>query len=424
MAVTPFEFLVNSGRFENVVKRDADGNPSVFVKFPKMTSWQLSDNLPLHTHPAFIIDGVEQDYILIGKYKGAEVKVGGTIYSLPNVPPAYALSYDGALARMKAAGTGISGMTIADYGFLLLLAQKNGWTPQGNTRYAVAAQNSSIPRWNTMNGQSYRVGDIVQYGGRLYTCLTAYTGGERADGTNRPDVSPAYWEPGDMLGGIPWPGDNIIGANPDYGMYTLNGSGPVAWYLGGDISDIADIQGSVQEYVYGYRVVKCELQILPDNDAASPTADLSENSGAWKAILPGEADEYSLVEPGTPGTLHWDYQNNRLVLRAGAPGSYMGGGASRAFKDLTCDSTLAGGVPMIVRELGLFPTNGSAMPGVTGATMKGDDSEYIALCGCKYNTSASSTGLGSVRASYNRTTAATTKDKSGMSVGCRPRALA
>ena len=57
---SPLEFLAQ--KYGNVVKYDADGNPSVFVKFPKMKSSELNPALPDHTHPAFIINGVEQDY--------------------------------------------------------------------------------------------------------------------------------------------------------------------------------------------------------------------------------------------------------------------------------------------------------------------------------------------------------------------------
>ena len=47
--------------YDNVVKYDAQGNPSIFVRFPKMKSSDLDASLPDHTHPAFIINGQEQD---------------------------------------------------------------------------------------------------------------------------------------------------------------------------------------------------------------------------------------------------------------------------------------------------------------------------------------------------------------------------
>ena len=88
---SPLEFLAR--QFGNVVKYDENGNPSIFVKFPKMKSSDLDASLPDHTHPAFIINGVEQDYILIGKYKATSLTGSGsdgkTLYSLPNMPPAH-----------------------------------------------------------------------------------------------------------------------------------------------------------------------------------------------------------------------------------------------------------------------------------------------------------------------------------------------
>ena len=66
---SPLEFLAK--KYGNVVKYDSDGNVAgIFVKFPKMKSSDLVAGLPEHTHPAFIINGIEKDYILLGKYKG------------------------------------------------------------------------------------------------------------------------------------------------------------------------------------------------------------------------------------------------------------------------------------------------------------------------------------------------------------------
>ena len=85
---SPLEFLAK--KYGNVVKYDSDGNVSgIFVKFPKMKSSDLVAGLPEHTHPAFIINGIEKDYILLGKYKGGDNGVAnGAILSLPNIMPA------------------------------------------------------------------------------------------------------------------------------------------------------------------------------------------------------------------------------------------------------------------------------------------------------------------------------------------------
>lgn len=91
---SPLEFLAK--KYGNVVKYDSDGNVAgIFVKFPKMKSSDLVAGLPKHTHPAFIINGVEQNYILLGKYKGGDNGVAnGAILSLPNIMPVRSLGAD------------------------------------------------------------------------------------------------------------------------------------------------------------------------------------------------------------------------------------------------------------------------------------------------------------------------------------------
>ena len=44
MLNSPLEFLAR--QYGNVVKYDAEGNPSIFVKFPKMKSSNLDPSLP------------------------------------------------------------------------------------------------------------------------------------------------------------------------------------------------------------------------------------------------------------------------------------------------------------------------------------------------------------------------------------------
>ena len=130
MTNSPLELLAR--QYGNVVQYDADGNPSIFCKFPKMKSSDLDASLPDHTHPAFVINSKEEDNILIGKYMSVELESGGTQYSLPNMPPRVSMHHDTFLQKMRAFGNGASGITIADHGFMLLLAHKNKWEPHGN----------------------------------------------------------------------------------------------------------------------------------------------------------------------------------------------------------------------------------------------------------------------------------------------------
>lgn len=401
---SPLEFLAK--KYGNVVKYDSDGNVAgIFVKFPKMKSSDLVAGLPKHTHPAFIINGIEKDYILLGKYKAGENGVSnGALLSLPNIMPVRSLSADQCLTRMKKAGTGITGMTVADYGFIKLLAQKNGWVPEGNTFWGQSYKDGTA--WEV--GKALTVGEERAYEGYIYKCLIAHTTATEL----KPDVSPTYWERGKLIGGISQ--DNGIDAAHQTGYRTLNGTGPLDWYLGKDPSNLADIIGSNLEQQCGLRYVNCEMQILENNNAADPDADLSASSAAWQAILPNQSDDgYTLVEPGTAGTLHWTWQNSKLTLDTVEPkfdNKYHG----TDFKNLAYNATNLPYVPSIVKELGLFPTGSDdKTEGTYGQLMTKD--EHFPRRGGAYD-GTSNSGLGYVASSSSRGGAYAY-------YGCRPRSL-
>lgn len=401
---SPLEFLAK--KYGNVVKYDNDGNVAgIFVKFPKMKSSDLVSGLPEHTHPAFIINGIEKDYILLGKYKAGENGVSnGALLSLPNIMPARSLGADQCLTRMKKAGTGITGMTCADYGFIKLLAQKNGWVPKGNSNWGQSHKDATV--WTT--GASVAVDAERAYEGYIYKCLIAHT----TSAELKPDIAPTYWQKGKLIGGISQ--DNAKDASKQTGYRTLNGTGPLDWYLGSDPANLSDIVGSSLEQQYGYRIYDCELQILENNNAADPDADISASSAAWKAILPNTSDDgYTLVAPGTAGTLHWNWTGSAIQLDTQCDDLTIGA-KGQAFKTLTAHATRLPYVPSIVKELGLFPTD------VNDSTEGYYYVNFVA--GERFPrrggdcSSASDTGLGCVDAAGERgnTTA---------SVGCRPRSL-
>lgn len=401
---SPLEFLAK--KYGNVVKYDNAGNIiGVFVRFYKRNSSDLVEGLPEHVHPAFIINGVVQDSILLGKYKAGDTGVSkAPLLSMPNIMPARSMGADEFLSRMKAAGPGITGMTCADYGFIKLLAQKEGWVPKGNTYWGQSHKDGAP--WKV--GDSYQVGTKRAYEGYLYECLIAHT----AAAELKPDIAPKYWKKGDFIGGISQ--DNSKDTNYQTGYRTLNGSGPLDWYLGSDPGNLADIIGSSLEQQYGYRIVDCELQILENNNAADPEADLSASSSAWKAILPNKSDDgYTLVEPGTAGTLHWNWNGSKIQLDTQCDdfdGQYRG----ISFKDLTANTERLPYVPHIVKELGLFPT---------GSDDKTEGYYYINFAkgerfprrGGGYG-SSSGAGLGCVGSHYDR-------GDTNPGYGARPRSL-
>lgn len=407
---SPLEFLAK--RYGNVVKYDESGNVAgIFVKFPKMKSSDLVAGLPSHTHPAFIINGVEQDYILLGKYKGGENGVAsGPIVSLPNINPVKSLGADQCLSRMKLAGPGITGMTCADYGFIKLLAQKMGWKPHGNTAWGQAHQDATA--WETE--KTVTANAERAYNGYIYKCLQGHTTAAEL----RPDIAPAYWERGKYVGGIS--NDNSMEDAHQTGYRTLNGSGPLDWYLGNDPALLADIIGSGVEQQYGYRVYDCELQILENNDAADPNADISATSAAWKAILPNAGDNgYTLVapagpdSPGTPGTLHWNYLNGHITLDTQCDDLTLGS-KKESFSTVAVNTTRLPYVPSIVYELGLIKTGvDDDTPGQFNVNFVAGE-RFPRRGG--YCSLGSNSGLGTIIGSNERST-------SSIFYNCRPRAL-
>ena len=401
---SPLEFLAK--KYGNVVKYDNDGNVAgIFVKFPKMKSSDLVSGLPEHTHPAFIINGIEKDYILLGKYKAGENGVSnGALLSLPNIMPARSLGADQCLTRMKKAGTGITGMTCADYGFIKLLAQKEGWVPKGNSYWGQSHKDGTA--WET--GKALTVGTVRAYNGYLYTCLIAHT----TSAELKPDIAPTYWQKGKLIGGISQ--DNAVDAAHQTGYRTLNGTGPLDWFLGSDPANLCDIVGSSLEQQYGYRIYDCELQILENNNAADPDADISASSAAWKAILPNTSDDgYTLVAPGTTGTLHWNWTGSAIQLDTQCDDLTIGP-KGQNFKTLTAHATRLPYVPSIVKELGLFPTDvNDNTEGYYYVNFVAG--ERFPRRGGNYG-STSSTGLGYVNAYYERGYA-------DPYYGCRPRSL-
>lgn len=342
-----------------VVKYAADGTPSFFYPIYKCTSKSLDPSLPDRTHPAFIVNGQEIDRVLVGVYKGSEHN--GAIHSLPMQEPRHSLGHDELRNLCLAAGPGFTGKTVAISGLLLLMAKKYGWNPKGNNYYGVDHRDGTpwLLATNLTSGAK-RV-----YQGWEYTCnanhMTALE--------NAPPLRPDLWQKGRFIGGVPVP-QSITNAYPN-GLNTMTGSGPVSWALGGTVNGITDLNGNCSDQDYGFRVFNGELQILANNDALHPDADLSPTSLAWKAILPNSGnDGHTLVAPGTAGTLKWDatgvltggYYVPRLdtVISKRCVGEeYL----HVIFNNLTANSANLPYVPAIVKELGLFPVAGSAVDG-------------------------------------------------------------
>lgn len=240
MYASPIEYLAQ--RYDNVVRYDADGNPSVFVRFPKVMMSELDDRLPNKPHPAFIgPDGETLSALLIAKYKCCRQDGNpfGVQYSLPGLPPtARFRSFNHAFWAASLFPNACP-LSVYDYGFLILLANKHGWEPEGNVYYG----HSSTARlhWETSaSGKTYQQGFECAYKGWTYTCIQAHV--STADSPKEPGSSPAFWQRGERTGGT------VTGDD----FRTINGSGPLEWYLGGDASGLCDIVGNGSEAQFGF----------------------------------------------------------------------------------------------------------------------------------------------------------------------------
>jgi len=352
MANSALEYYADS--LGNVVLRDAAGNPSVFVRHPKQKSNEFDASLPDHTHPAFIVNGVEDPALLIGKYKSSELASNGTQYSLPNMPPRASMAYDTSLTKMKAFGGDVTGMTIADHGLLVLMAHKAGFVSHGNNSYGTDYRAGTSYALN----KAVAVGDKMIFRGWEYTCLIAHT---TADSL-LPTDAPAYWQKGRQVGGT-----QIISqaaaANHYNGYHSLTGSGPLDWYMLNDPCMEADIAGSCTEQIYGFRLVNCEIQIIPDNNAADPACDLSAASSAWRAIKPHANDNgYDLVAPGTAGTVHYNWLDGKITLDTVVP-NFDDAQHITPFSQIAVNAENLPYVPTILYELGLAPLPGTTVDG-------------------------------------------------------------
>lgn len=140
------------------------------------------------------------------------------------------------------------------------------------------------------------------------------------------------------------------------------GTGPVTWSHNGEVTGIWDLNGNVYEWSGGYRTVDGEIQILANNDAADVDNSQAVDSTKWKAIMP----DGSLVDPGTAGTLKWDYSapvpaggtssyGFRLNTQIANPADNDSAYGANSFSALTAaDGVL---VPEILKALALFPAD-------------------------------------------------------------------
>lgn len=293
---------------KNMVIFDDLGMPSIMVKVPKLKNSELITGGTADTHDAFICNSVEYDALYMGKYLASVVN--GRAYSLPGKDPAASLSFDTARAYCRTKGTGWHLPTNAFYAAVALWSKKNGTQPHGNTNYGADY------------AATWEKGIVSMKKGSI---------------TNR----------------------------------TATGTGPDSWYHDYNAATgIADLCGDVWEWAGGMRLVDGEIQVIPYGNAMadiySGAQDIqAADSTAWKALnANGE-----FVEPGSAGTLKWDYtttpseneenieeniENFQLVAEALAHQQYSNNTYGyKKFGELTAKNGLT--VPKRAIALGLSP---------------------------------------------------------------------
>ena len=188
---------------------DDKGNPSYMRVIPKFTYESLGFETEFGTgvHEAFLVNGVEKPYIMIGQYLASNF--GSRPCSLPGKDPWNTIDFDDAKNNCAAKGQGWHLMTNWEWSAVALWCAANGFQPSGNTDR-----------------------------GRHHT-LTHEVG-------LRPD------------GALP-------GVSEGNGR-TLTGSGPASWRHDNTFAGIADLVGNVTEWNNLVKLVDGSIILAPDND--------------------------------------------------------------------------------------------------------------------------------------------------------------
>lgn len=158
------------------------------------------------------------------------------------------------------------------------------------------------------------------------------------------------------------------------------GSGPNTWNHNWMPDGIADLNGNVWEWCAGMRLMNGEIQIIPYANCMAADASMGASSTLWKAI----AADGTLVEPGSAGTLKYNYVSGHIQLTSGdiTPEDTWRGDT---YQNMTLDSALT--VPEIAKALLIYPDEPGGDYGGDGHYMN-NSGERLPICGGRwYNTS-------------------------------------
>lgn len=282
---------------KNTVLLDDMGMPGIYVAIPKFKLSDVIDGAPQETHSGFIVNGEEKDVIYISKFQN--IVMNDRAYSLPMKDPRTSVTFDQAKLYCENKGKGFHLMTNAEWAAIALWCKKNGTMPRGNNNYG---QDHAYPHEKGV--------------------VTSFDGNKKV-------------------------------------LRVATGSGPATWSHDWTNDGVFDMNGNVREWAGGFRLNDGEIQVIPNNNAASAISQ-TPTSTLWKAIMP----DGTLVDPGTAGTLKIDYINtpatggksqitDTIVNRQPDETPY----AYQTFETLTAKSGI--NVPMILKSLGIFPIDAS-----------------------------------------------------------------
>lgn len=171
------------------------------------------------------------------------------------------------------------------------------------------------------------------------------------------------------------------------------GSGPNTWNHNWMPDGIADLNGNVWEWCAGMRLMNGEIQIIPYANCMAADASMGASSTLWKAI----AADGTLVEPGSAGTLKYNYVSGHIQLTSGdiTPEDTWRGDT---YQNMTLDSALT--VPEIAKALLIYPDEPGGDYGGDGHYMN-NSGERLPLCGGGWDYT-SGAGVFSVHLHYPR----------------------
>ena len=284
---------------------DDKGLPSVMVYIPKFKLSDVIAGASDSTHPAFIVNGTEIDGFWVSKYQN--IMQDSRAYSLPCEDPKASINFDTARTYCENKGDGWHCMTRAEWAAIALWCLNNGFQPKGNNRYG------------------------------------------------RDDSDSTY-------DGIPM----TYGTGADAGKiyHIATGSGPISYSHNNALSGIWDLNGNVNEWQGGIRLVKGEIQVLVNNNAADADNSQAAASAQWKAInaaATGSNDLY-LTPNGsgtTSGSVKLDYVSNHWQWDT-TISSQDDSSRSATFASTTCSGNISATAKELLYALCLMPASSTA----------------------------------------------------------------